>query len=190
MDSETVIKTERLVIRPCEQTAADMISDSADDDRAGKYLASLSREQISIVFKNKSQVEALLKRLTVIRASHDTLLYGAWTVGAEQHMIGYIALVNYSTAMPELQIEVAPNFQNKGYGYEFLKAVLCAFFEKHCCEAIRYTVLPSNDASIALVRKVGACLQEPENDAEKILLRTYLITEQSMAAGGKIEFRM
>jgi hypothetical protein len=34
-------------------------------------------------------------------------------------------------------------------------------------------VLPSNGASIALVRKVDAILQNPASEAERILIKTY-----------------
>jgi RimJ/RimL family protein N-acetyltransferase len=88
-------------------------------------------------------------------------------------MIGYIALVNCTAKVPELQIEIAPDYQGKGYGYEFLKAVLRSVFKKHGYDAIRYTVLPSNGASIALVRKVDAILQNPASEAERILIKTY-----------------
>jgi hypothetical protein len=97
-------------------------------------------------------------------------------------MIGYIALVNCAAKAPELQIEIAPDYQGKGYGYEFLKAVLRSVFKKRGYDAIRYTVLPSNGASIALVKKVGAFLQEPASEAERILIRTYLVSSLSMDA--------
>jgi RimJ/RimL family protein N-acetyltransferase len=173
------IRTKRLIICPCSQEAADVISKSNSEGNSAKYLESLSDEQIAVIFEEKGKVELLLKRLSANLGIGDSLLYGAWL---NEKMIGYIALVNCAAKVPELQIEIAPDYQGKGYGYEFLKAVLRSVFKKHGYDAIRYTVLPSNEASIALVKKVGAFLQEPASEAEKILLRTYLVSSLSMDA--------
>jgi RimJ/RimL family protein N-acetyltransferase len=171
------IRTKRLAIRPCSQEAADVISKSNGEGNSAKYLASLSDEQIAVICEDKDQVELLLKRLSANLGNGDSLLYGAWL---NQKMIGYIALVNCAAKVPELQIEIAPDYQDKGYGYEFLKAVLRSVFKKHGYDAIRYTVLPSNGASIALVKKVGAILQKPASEAERILIKTYLISSRTM----------
>jgi RimJ/RimL family protein N-acetyltransferase len=177
MEISEEIRTERLVIRPCSQESVEAISKSNGDDNATKYLASLSEEQIAIIFKDKDQVELLLKRISESRGDGNSLLFGAWL---KQKMIGYIALVNGAAKISELQIEIAPDYQGKGYGYEFLKAVLRYVFKKHGYDTIRYTVLPSNDASIALIKKVGAILQKPASEAEKILIKTYHISSSSM----------
>jgi RimJ/RimL family protein N-acetyltransferase len=179
MLSSEEIRTEHLVICPCSQEMANAISRSNGDGNTVKYLASLSAEQSAIIFEDKDQVERLLKRLSADLGDSNTLLFGAWL---KHKMIGYVSLVNSVAKIPELQIEIAPDYQDKGYGYELLKAVLRSVFKKHCYDAIRYTVLSSNEASIALVRKVGAFLQEPESEAERILLRTYLISMLSMDA--------
>jgi RimJ/RimL family protein N-acetyltransferase len=179
MEISREIRTRRLIIRPCSQESADAISKSNGDDNVTKYLSSLSDEQIAIIFKDKAQVELLLKRISASRGDGNSLLYGAWL---DQKMIGYIALVNCAAKIPDLQIEMAPDYQGKGYGYEFLKTVLRYVFKKHGYDAIRYTVLPSNDASIALVKKVGAFLQEPASEAERILIKTYLVSSLSMDA--------
>jgi RimJ/RimL family protein N-acetyltransferase len=177
MEISEEIRTGRLVIRPCSQESVDAISKINGDGNVTKYLSSLSEEQIAIIFKDKDQVELLLKRISASRGDGNSLLFGAWL---KQNMIGYIALVNCAAKIPELQIEIAPDYQGKGYGYEFLKAVLRYVFKKHGYDAIRYTVLPSNDASIALVKKVGAILQKPASEAEKILIKTYHISSRSM----------
>jgi RimJ/RimL family protein N-acetyltransferase len=179
MASLEEIKTERLVIHPCSRKDADTISKANGGDSAEKYLDSLSPEQIAVIFDDKEQVKKLIERLSANLGDGNDLFYGAWL---GQNMIGYIALVNYTAKIPELQIEIAPDFQGKGYGYEFLKTVLRYILKKRGYEAIRYNVLPTNGASIALVRKVGAFLQEPESEAERILLRTYFISSLSMDA--------
>ena len=89
-------------------------------------------------------------------------------------MIGYISLTNYTSQLPDLQIELAPAYQGQGYGYEFLSSLIDHLFATGYTR-FRYAVMPNNKASIALVEKAGGRLQEPVSEAERLLLRTYHI---------------
>lgn len=173
------LKTERLVIREAACEEAKQISGQNDGNSANMFLTSLSEEDIAIIFNDKEEVSNLLTRFCNIIGNGNSEIYGAWK---NKTLLGFISIVNAESRTPELQIEIAPKFQNKGYGFEFLSALLKHLFEERKFQYIRYTVLPDNERSIALVENIGALLQEPKSEAEKLLIRTYHITKLSMDA--------
>ena len=84
------------------------------------------------------------------------------------------AITNCRSQLPDLQIELAPSYQRQGYGYEFLSTLTKYLFNSgYTC--FRYAVMPNNQASIALVEKIGGQLLEPESEVERLLFRTYYI---------------
>lgn len=168
------LKTERLVIRRTTTEETKEISAANNTSSVDEFLGSLSKEDIGIIFQNKDAVSDLLTRFSNSIGNGDTETYGAWR---NEKLIGFISLINSESGTPELQIEIDPLFQGKGYGFEFLHALLEHLFETRDFQYIRYTVLPNNQASISLVEKIGAVLQEPKSEAEKLLIRTYHITK-------------
>lgn len=173
------IKTERLIIREASQADASIVSKQNDSNSVNRFLRSLPEDELSIIFKDQEAVGDLLSRFANSIGNGNSKIYGAWH---KEQLIGYISVVNEESGTPELQIEIAPKFHSKGLGYEFLSAVLTWLFDTKEYTYIRYTVLPTNDASIALVKKVGAFLQEPKSKIEKLLIRTFHITRLSMDA--------
>lgn len=173
------LKTERLVIREASYEDTKQISEQNNANSASNFLASLSEEDKQIIFKDTDAVSNLLARFSNSIGNGSSEIYGAWK---KKTLIGFISLVNVDSGTPEIQIEIAPKYQNKGYGYEFLSAVMEHLFEEQRFSYVRYTVLPNNDASIALVKRIGAFLQEPKSEAEKMLIRTYHISRFSMDA--------
>ena len=168
------IKTERLAIRRTTHEETKQISTANNTGSVDEFLGSLSNEEIAIIFQNKDAVSDLLTRFSNSIGNGDTETYGAWK---DEKLIGFSSLINAESGTPELQIEIDPQFQGKGYGFEFLRALLGHLFETRNFQYIRYTVLPNNQASISLVEKIGASLQEPKSDAERLLIRTYHITK-------------
>ena len=130
-----------------------------------------------MIFQDQESVSALLTRFSNSIGDGNSEIFGAWK---EDTLIGFIALVNGESGTPELQIEIAPSFQNNGYGFEFLNALLIYLFENKEYKYIRYTVMPNNNPSISLVDHIGAILQSPKSEAERLLIRTYHITKESM----------
>ena len=173
------LKTERLIIREASYEDTKKISEQNNANSAGNFLASLSEEDKEIIFKDTDAVSGLLTRFSNSIGDGSSEIYGAWK---KETLIGFISLVNVDSGTPEIQIEIAPKYQHKGYGYEFLFAVMEYIFEKQRFDYVRYTVLPNNDASIALVKSIGAFLQEPKSDVEKLLIQTYHISKLSMDA--------
>ncbi len=171
------LKTKRLVIREATYEESKQISMQNSGDSVDAFLASLSKEEIAVIFQDKDAVSDLLTRFANNIGEGNSDIYGAWK---EDDFVGFIALVNGESGIPELQIEIAPNFQNKGYGYEFLDALLKHLFEQKDFNYIRYTVMPNNKPSISLVNRIGASLQEPKSEAERLLICTYHITKGSI----------
>lgn len=171
------LKTDRLVIRKATSEEASQISTQISDDSVDTFLATLSKEDIAVIFQDQDAVSTLLTRFSNSIGNGNSEIYGTWK---NDVLVGFVALVNGESNTPELQIEIAPRFQNKGYGFEFLKALLKYLFEKNDFQYIRYTVLPNNKPSIALVNRIGASLQTPKSDAERLLICTYHITQESM----------
>ena len=171
------LTTERLIIHEVTSEDANQISSQISDDSVDKYLSSLSKDDIAVIFQDQDAVSALLTRFSNSIGNGNSDIYGAWK---DDNLIGFISLINGESGTPELQIEIAPPFQNQGYGFEFLKALLNYIFEIKNFRYIRYTVLPNNNASIALVQRIGAVLQTPKSDAERLLICTYHISKDTI----------
>ena len=171
------LTTERLIIHEVTSEDANQISSQISDDSVDKYLSSLSKDDIAVIFQDQDAVSALLTRFSNSIGDGNSEIYGAWK---DDTLIGFISLINGESGTPELQIEIAPPFQNQGYGFEFLGALLNYLFEIKNFQYIRYTVLPNNNASIALVKHIGAELQTPKSDAERLLICTYHINKDTI----------
>ena len=171
------LKTDRLIISEATYDESTKIRAEIGGDSVDEYLSKLSENDIAIIFKYQKAVSDLLTRLSNSIGDGNSEIYGAW---ADEELIGFIAIVNAESGTPELQIEIAPKHQNKGYGFEFLNALLKHLFEINDFQYIRYTVLPNNKPSIALVNRIGGLLQTPKSDAERLLICTYHITKESM----------
>ena len=95
-------------------------------------------------------------------------VYGGFLNGK---LIAYVSLACCED-MPEIQIEVLPEYQGQGFGYEMLERAIRMAFEELAVTKLKYMVIPSNLPSIALVEKMGAVLQKPKSYAEDMLLKT------------------
>lgn len=173
------LKTERLIIRELSYEETKQISKHNNGDSANTLLSSLSEDDKAMIFRDMDAVTELLTRFSNSIGNGSSENYGAWK---GKTLIGFISLVNVESDTPEIQIEIEPNYQHKGYGHEFLSAVMQYVFENQRFSYIQYTVLPSNKASIALVKGIGAFLIKPKSEAEKLLIRTYHISKLSMDA--------
>lgn len=172
------LKTNHLIIKDATIDEANIISEQNTDDSVDKFLSSLSEADKFKIFQDQDAVKSLITHFSNCIGEGNSEIYGAWKDG---QLIGFIALINGETGTPELQIEIAPPFQNKGYGFEFLDALLRHLFEIRKFGYIRYTVLPNNTPSISLVEHIGASQQAPKSEAERLLIRTYHITKESVA---------
>jgi len=171
------LKTTRLIIKKATSEEANQISAQISGDSVDAFLTSLTEADKMTIFQDRDAVSALLTRFSNSIGDGNNEIYGAWK---DKEIIGFIAIVNGESGTPELQIEIAPPFQNKGYGFEFLTALLKYLFEKNNYQYIRYTVMPNNKPSISLIEHIGATKQKPRSEAERLLIYTYHITRESV----------
>lgn len=165
------ISTARLTIRETDSDTVKSISQKNQVNGGSDLFSVLSDNEEWFVFANKDALCDLLSKLLSYEGNGERLVYGIWL---ESTLIGYIGLKNHTAHIPEIQIEFDPEYQHQGYGYEALSKMIDHFFAVGY-KCLRYLVKPSNEASIALVEKVGGQLQPPDSEVERILLRTYLI---------------
>ena len=177
------ILTDRLEIAPVDEKVTEEISARNTGDGIDKYLESLSKEEIVEVFSDMDAVKAVMARMTATKSAPRSYSYGAWR---DKELIGFTTLLECGDGVWEVQVELAPEYQHKGYGYEFLSHLIPEMLAADDIKCLRYTVVPSNKASIALVEKLGAELQEPKTQAEKILLKTYMIRSNGQHGSEKI----
>lgn len=161
------ITTDHLIIQEATQCDANSISIQNDSNLVSSFLKSLSEADLAVGLEDNEAVKELLCRLENSIGNGNSAIYGGWKKG---QLIGFVSIVNEKLDIPELQIEIAPKYQNQGLGYELLSNVLSWLFDNKKYSCIRYTVLPTNAASIALVTKVGAFLQTPNSEIEKLLI--------------------
>lgn len=169
------IITNRLVIREIDyEQTKEIREENMDNDLVHDHFASLNQEELAVAMANTEAVSHLISRMKRSIGTENINHYGAWS---GDKMVGYISISDENANTPELQIEIAPQFQGQGYGYEFGFALLKYLFERKQYEYVQYTVLPNNTASVKLVEKLGAVLQPPNSEIEKLLIRTYHISK-------------
>ncbi len=172
-----IITTDRLTIREISHNDAERISEMNNCSDVNELFSSLTEKNIDDIINDAGNITDLMSRLTCGIDTYDETVYGA-LIG--DTIIGYIAIVNGKSETPELRIEIDPNYQGKGYGYEFLKSLLIYLFENKRYDFIIYRVVPTNKASLALINKIGAFLQKPTSKTESLLFMTYHISRISM----------
>ena len=172
------IKTNRLYIRRVNRSDVLQIRELNKNDNVNDFFGSIPEEDRAEAFRDSEAVEKLFALMENNLDTDDDIFYGAWE---NDSLIGFIAIVNPASDKPSIQIEIDPAYHHKGYGYEFLSALLKHLFETESYTHIQYLVMPSNAASIALVEKVGGALREPESIIEKLLVRVYHITRPSIS---------
>ena len=157
----------------CEIDPKDMkrISEQNTTVRLDEYLMSLSKDVIAKIMQDQAAVLELIGRLQKTLDAEYLKVYGGFLNGK---LIAYVSLACCED-LPEIQIEVLPEYQGQGFGYEMLERAIRMAFEELALTKLKYVVIPSNLPSIALVEKLGGVLQEPKSYAEEMLLRTYVI---------------
>ena len=171
------IHTSRLAIRETDNEAIKPISEKNMASAGSNILSDLTEDDIKIIFEEKEELSALVAKLQSYNDAKSSKIYGIWF---DSTLIGYVGLKNFDEPIPEIQIEFDPRYHHQGYGYEALSAMVQHFFDQGI-KCLRYVVIPTNKASIALVEKIGGQLQPPGSNVERILLRTYHIPAPSGA---------
>ena len=147
------------------------ISERNSTVRLDEYLMSLSKDVIAKIMQDQAAVLELIGSLQKTLDAEYLKVYGGFLNGK---LIAYVSLACCED-MPEIQIEVLPEYQGQGFGYEMLERAIRMAFEELAVTKLKYMVIPSNLPSIALVEKMGGVLQKPKSYAEDMLLKTYVI---------------
>ena len=169
------IRTKRLIIEPVDIGLVEKISAQTNDNAADHFLNSLSDEEVKVVLSDMEVVKNILMEMEYKRASPDVRAVGAWY---GENIVGYVTILRCIDDIPEIQIEILGAYQHRGFGFELLFNLLKEIFVTEQTKYFRYVAVPTNKASIALVEKLGAELQTPKSEAEKILFKTYWIKRE------------
>ena len=143
-------------------------------DEAELFLSALPEDIMGHILQDKSILQALYDNLLSSKAWPRTVYAARLADGTE---IGYVAVKGYERPEPELQIEVVPEYQRKGYGEQMLFLALQKIFCEMGASSVLYRTRPDNLASIRLAERFRAVLEEPSCEAESLLLRTYHIKD-------------
>ena len=143
------INTERLVIKNLSLDDADAMYNYAKDPEVSKYLLwgpHINREE------TRGYLEALQKR-------YKKGLYGDWGVYIKDGMqligtCGY-AYIDTQTESCEIGYVLSPEYQNKGYMTEAVKAVLQFTFDEIKARSANLRIMQENKRSEALAKRVG-----------------------------------
>ncbi len=145
----TVIRTDRLVLRPFE--IADIPAYAAIRRQPGvtRYLPSHSDDPVQSDRRAASNVQAFVK-LWLDPG------YGPWAVVADGQLIGHAGLrwIPEEGATEVLYL-LAPSAHGKGYASEAGRAALDYGFKVLGLERIVAWAMPENTASIAVMKRIG-----------------------------------
>lgn len=154
-----VLPSERLVLRPLQDSDVDAIFQLRSDARVNRYL---DRPPPAGVEEAQAFIQKIKQGVLENRS-----LY--WVIGLRENpaLIGTICLWNFSEEgqTAETGYELHPDFQKKGIMDEALKTVLRFAFETLQVETVVAVPHENNENSIRLLEKNGFVLR-PEQTAE------------------------
>lgn len=167
-----------MIIQKVEAEEIKKISSQNTTVRMDEYLMSLPKEVIGKIMMDRGAVIELMGRLQTTLESEYLCVYGGFL---DDELVGYVTLTR-CTDMPEIQIEVLPEYHGQGFGHEMLCQVIRLAYDELGVEMFKYVVNPANRASIALVERLGGILQAPKSYAEEMLLKTYILSAEVLGA--------
>lgn len=169
-----MIKSPRLNIRKIDEKQAQLITKTAIDENVTvSYLQSLPEDVIQDIFQDTQAALNFIQSLTSLRDSKDMRHYGAWT--QEGELVAYAGLTSWSSETPELQLIVAKDHQNCGYGTEFMQYLIPWLFQHKHIKFFVYRLRKDNTFSEKIVQKLDGILQKPHSRLEEMTIKTYHI---------------
>ena len=169
-----MIESPRLSIRKIDEAQVQQIAETIDDDTATtSYLQSLPEDVLQDIFQDSQAILDFIQSLTSLRNSSDTRQYGAWT--HEGELVAYAGLTSWSSETPELQLIVAKEYQNCGYGTEFMQYLIPWLFQHKHIKFFVYRLRKDNTFSERIVQKLDGILQKPHSRLEEMTIKTYHI---------------
>lgn len=178
------ILTSRTRINIADSDFCAKISYLNKDQDGSEYLDGLNKEDKDLIFEDTKELSRLLWSMVNDVGDAPSISFGAWS--KENDPIGFVTVLNFDKDISEVQIEIKPCYQNQGYGYEIMSAMLKYLFATYHYQAIRYRVMPYNIPSIKLVEKLGGTLQKSKSKQEELLFRIYhLAADKRCIKNGK-----
>lgn len=150
-----MITTERLVLKPyCDK----------DMDRMIELLTNEKIKETFMIhdFKSRQEAEKMFWKLQENSLSEEHYEFGIYL---ENELIGFINDVEIEGKKIELGYVIQPDFHNKGYATEVLRAAIKDLFEKGFEEVITGAFV-SNIASCRVMEKCGMVRIDKEEDIE------------------------
>jgi len=174
----TIHREEIELVEADEETVKEISQMNTSADDMTHYLDSLSPEQMSAITEDLGAFQTLYSAM-LASAELPQKTFAAKTRSGT--VIGYVTVKGYESEEPELQIEVAPDYQHQGYGHEMLYRMLLQIFVEAHAKIVLYRVRPDNMPSIRLVESFHGILREPASEAEALLLKSYQIRDYVFA---------
>lgn len=158
-----IASTDRILIREMVLEDLDELYELYSDDSIIRFIEPLYEKEEEIEF-----TKAYIKNM------YGFYGYGLWSLIEKStgRLVGRAGLNNREVD-GEIQIElgymIGVPFQRQGYAYEVCKEILKFAVKQLECSFVNSFVHPKNNASIALLNKLGFCyIQEVEIDKEKL----------------------
>lgn len=155
MHTDLTIRTDRLILRPLEKSDLDAVLSYYSLPDVQRYVEWKARDDGEAT----SAFSALRKQVRLTRPG-DTLTL-AIVRKSDGKVMGHVSLkwTDATAGQGELRFALAPQFRRKGYGTEALRAVLAHGFDTHRLHRIFARTAGKNDASAALLKKLGMRLE-------------------------------
>ena len=110
-------------------------------------------------------------RRVIPKQIENVLTLTAYAVDETGEWVGFAAIDYADTVHPSIEIKIAPEKRGRGYGYELVKAVVDAAFERYLFAYLEYDVVKFNEASRRIVQKLGGVLMYADDDGESYRLK-------------------
>ena len=149
----TTIKTERLEIKPYEDTDRAAMTELLTDPQ-------IKENYMIPDFRDEDEAAAMFRKLKELSYSDEHFERGIYLEG---RLIGFVNDVEIDGDTIELGYGIHPNRKNRGYASEMLKAVIEALFQKGFRKVLA-CVFEQNAASIRVMQKSGMVKLEKETD--------------------------
>lgn len=155
MDNELKIDTDRLILRPLEKADFDAVKGYYSSPDIQRYLDWKSRDDV----ETRLAFEAMRKQKRLTRPGDVLTL--AVVRKSDNRLIGHVSLryTDATAAQGELRFAIAPPYRKHGYATEAVSQLVGQAFGVHRLHRVFARAAGSNQASAALLKKIGMRLE-------------------------------
>ena len=146
-----------------EKRAEESEEDSAISQLATAFAASVDEKKLNTVLQSISEILEKNERSKRVFGLYDGDTY-----------VGYVALADYESSTPEIQIELVEEYRQRGIGYQALQSVIDLVFQRKDVTFLIYRAKIDNLPSIALAKKCGGVLEKHDPLLDRIIHRYHI----------------